>query len=138
MLVSSRSTKTLYTRYLDKNFLSNGHSVFLPTSPFFYISWSRVFQQTGVTVLDDSCHIWHPTVADIDIASIAVFMMSWEVLINETWKYSTDVGFHIDTIWWIEPYIFSITIPSWWGCWSELNIFIEATEFKQLEYFINR
>ena len=41
--------------------------------------------------------------------------MSREVLVNETKKYSTDVGFHIDTIWWIEPYNFSITIPSWWG-----------------------
>ena len=39
-------------------------------------------------------------------------MMSREVLVNETLKYSTDVGFHIDTIWWIEPYNFSITILS--------------------------
>ena len=41
-------------------------------------------------------------------------MMSREVLVNETYKYSTEVGLHIDTIWWIELYNFSITIPSWW------------------------
>ena len=60
-------------------------------------------------VSDDTCHIWHATVANLDIVSIeklAVFMMSRELLVNETYQYSTDVGFHIDTIWWIEPYNF--------------------------------
>ena len=38
-------------------------------------------------VSDGTCHIWHATVADLDIVSIeqlAVVMMSREVLVNQT------------------------------------------------------
>ena len=36
--------------------------------------------------------------------------MSREVLVNELWKCSTDVGFHVDTMWLIEAYDFSVMI----------------------------
>ena len=53
-------------------------------------------------------------------------MLPRVVLVNEMQKYSTDVAFHIATILWIQPYNFSITISSWWGCWRE-NIKLTST-----------
>ena len=57
-------------------------------------------------------------------------MMSWGVLVNEPQKCSTDVCFHVGTIWWIEPCYFSVTVPSCWRWSRKFDIFIEATKFK--------
>ena len=64
---------------------------------------------------DGTCQIVHRTVADLNIVSIeklAVFIKSWKVLVNESYNFSADVCFHVDTKWGIEPYDFSVTIST--------------------------
>ena len=83
-----------------------------------------VFQNCFVLAVDYIFHVAGAAVTHFDGVSFeyfVVFVVSWEMFVDEFYTVGADLGDDVLAIWWIEPYYFSFLFVLRWyylvGCW---------------------